>query len=188
MKIADGTERINILTNVYEHCPVYQTESFIFRLVKIEDAEALLKCYSDKDTVLKLNSDYCTSDFFYTTKQEMEQCIKFWLEEYKKQYYVRFAVIPKSENQAVGTIEIFGGEAGVLRIDLAKEYESKNNIIEIVKLAISTFSEDFGIGSIKIKILNTPERIKWLEHLGFVISEKFRPELGYHEFDIMKNR
>ena len=67
---------MNIMINVYEQCPVYKTESFILRLVKIEDAEALLKCYSDKDTVSKMNSDYCTSDFFYTTKNEMEQCIR----------------------------------------------------------------------------------------------------------------
>lgn len=175
------------MINVYECCPIYETESFILRLVKLEDAEALLKCYSDKETVSKLNADYCTSDFFYTTKEEMEQCIRFWLSEYEKQYYVRFAVIPKSENQAVGTIEIFGGENGVLRIDLTKEYDIENHIIEIVKLAINTFSEDFGIGSIKIKTSNTPERVKWLEHLGFVASEKFRPELGYHEFDVEKN-
>lgn len=144
------------MLNIYEHCPVYETESFVLRLVTLEDAEALLKCYSDKDMVLKMNSDYCTSDFFYTTKEEMEQCIKFWLEEYEKQYYVRFAVIPKSEN----------------------------NIIEIVMLVIHTFSGDFGIGSIKIKTANTPGRIKWLEALGFVVSKNFRPELGYHEFDI----
>ena len=144
------------MLNIYEHCPVYETESFVLHLVTLEDAEALLKCYSDKDMVLKMNSDYCTSDFFYTTKEEMEQCIKFWLEEYEKQYYVRFAVIPKSEN----------------------------NIIEIVMLVIHTFSGDFGIGSIKIKTANTPGRIKWLEALGFVVSKNFRPELGYHEFDI----
>ncbi len=174
------------MINVYERCPVYETESFLFRLVKLDDAEALLKCYSDKENVSKLNCDYCTSDFFYTTKEEMEQCIKFWLDEYKKQYYVRFAVISKLENQAVGTIEIFGGEAGVLRIDLAEEYDIMNNIIEIVQLVINKLSGDFGIGSIKIKTANTPKRIKWLEDLGFVKSEKFRPELGYHEFDVIQ--
>ena len=172
------------MLNIYEHCPIYETESFVLRLVRLEDAEALLTCYSDKEMVSQMNSDYCTSDFFYTTKEEMEQCIKFWLEEYEKKYYVRFAVIPKAENQVVGTVEIFGGEAGVLRIDLAKEYETEKTIIEIVKLAIYTFSEDFRIESIKIKTANTPERIKWLEALGFVVSKNFRPELGYHEFDI----
>ena len=127
-----------------------------------------------------------TIEEIYTTKEEMEHCIKFWLDEYEKKYYVRFAVIPKAESQAVGTVEIFGGEAGILRIDLAKEYDTKNGITEIVRLAISRFSEDFGIGNIKVKTANTPERIKWLENLGFVISEKFRPELGYHEFNIVK--
>ena len=116
----------------------------------------------------------------------MEQCIKYWLEEYKKKYYVRFAVIPKSNGEAVGTVEIFGGEAGVLRIDLAREYDTKNSIIEIIKLAIDRFSEDFDIGSIKIKTVNTPERIEWLENYGFIRSETFRPELGYHELDIKK--
>ena len=75
------------MINVYENCPIYETESFILRLVKIEDAEDLLKCYSDKETVSKLNADNCTSNFYYQTKAEMEQCIKYWLEEYKNQYY-----------------------------------------------------------------------------------------------------
>jgi len=174
------------LINVYENCPIYETESFILRLVKIEDAEDLLKCYSDKETVSKLNADNCTSNFYYQTKAEMEQCIKYWLEEYKNQYYVRFAVVPKSKEQAVGTVEIFGGKDGVLRIDLAKEYERENSIVEIGKLAINKFAKDFGIGSIKIKTANVPERIKWLEQLGFIQSKTFRPELGYHEYDIVK--
>ena len=40
-------------------------------------------------------------------------------------------------------IEIEKG--AVLRIDLAKEYETENNIIEIVMLVIHTFSGDFGM-------------------------------------------
>ena len=76
---------------------------------------------------------------------------------------------------------------GFLTIDLlAEEYDIMNNIIEIVQLVINKLSGDFGIGSIKIKTANTPERIKWLEDLGFVKSEKFRPELGYHEFDVIQ--
>ena len=71
------------MKNVYEQCPIYETKSFILRLVKLEDAEDLLACYSDKDNVSKLNSDFCTSDFYYSTVSEMEDCIKFWLEEYQ---------------------------------------------------------------------------------------------------------
>ena len=59
------------MINVYDYCPIYETESFLFRLVRLEDAEALLKCYSDKEIVSKMNSDYCTSDFYYSTVEEM---------------------------------------------------------------------------------------------------------------------
>ena len=31
------------MKNIYEQCPTYETESFLLRLVKIEDAEAKKK-------------------------------------------------------------------------------------------------------------------------------------------------
>ena len=171
------------MINVYEQCPIYETESFVLRLVKSEDAKALLSCYSDKENTKKFNSDYCTSDFYYTTEEEMRHCIRFWLDEYEKKYYVRFAIIPKLENQAIGTVEIFGGDSGVLRIDLARKYNSEDKFIEIVRLAIDSFINDFDIGSIKIKTSNIQERISCLESLGFIPSKTFRNDLGYHEYN-----
>lgn len=171
------------MKNIYEKCPVYETESFNLRIVKLEDAEALLACYSDKENVKKLNSDYCTSDFYYSTVEEMEQCIRFWLEEYKKQYYVRFALIPKSMNQAIGTVEIFGGDYGVLRVDMAQKYDNEQYFNEIIHLAVDTFIDDFGIGSIKIKTSNIPSKINCLEKIGFIPSKTFRNDLGYHEYN-----
>ena len=29
------------MVNVYEQCPIYETESFVLRLVRLEDAKAL---------------------------------------------------------------------------------------------------------------------------------------------------
>lgn len=69
------------MKNVYEQCPIYKTDSFILRLVELEDAKDLLACYSDRDVISKCNADYCTSDFYYTTIEQMEDCIRFWLEE-----------------------------------------------------------------------------------------------------------
>lgn len=172
------------MKNVYEKCPVYETDSFILRQVKLEDARDLLDCYSDRENVAKLNADCCTSDFYYTTLEQMEDCIRFWLREYEKHYYVRFAVVPKVKGCPVGTVEIFGGEAGVLRIDLAAEYHTERNITELAGLAIEQFAEDFGVGSIKIKTSNIPEWVAGLERLGFVPSKTFRPESGYHEYDV----
>ena len=159
--------RAVIMKNIYEQCPTYETESFILRMVKIEDAADLLCCYSDRENVKTFNADFCTSDFYYSTVEEMENCIRFWLEEYQKQYYVRFSVIPTSNNKAIGTVEIFGGEAGVLRIDLSSEYNTENSFTEIIKLAIEQFIDDFKIDSIKIKTLNISEKINCIEALGF---------------------
>ena len=58
--------------NIYQTCPEYQTETFRLRLVRPEDAEALLDCYSDPDVVSRANADNCTSDFYYTTLEQME--------------------------------------------------------------------------------------------------------------------
>ena len=172
------------MKNIYEQCPTYETESFILRMVKLEDAEDLLCCYSDRDNVKKFNADFCTSDFYYSTVEEMGNCIRFWLEEYKKQYYVRLAVIPKNNNRAIGTVEIFGGEAGVLRIDLSSGYNTEKSFAEIIKLTIEQFIDDFGIASVKIKTSNIPEKINCIENFGFVPSETYRTELGYHEYNI----
>lgn len=169
------------VVNVYEKCPVYETDSFRLRLVTIEDAQALLVCYSDPESVSRLNTDFCTSDFYYTSIEEMTACIKFWLKEYEEHRYVRFAVVPKISGSAVGTVEIFGGEAGILRIDLAADYEKEIYIEEILRLAVLHLIRDFRIGSLKIKTANTPERIPLLKKYGFVPSKTFRPELVYYE-------
>lgn len=167
--------------NPYEKCPEYETKSFKLRLVNKNDAEALLKCYSDKKAVLKINADNCTSDFYYTSLEQMKECIDSWLYQYQKQDYVRFSIIPKVTNKAVGTVEIFGGEIGVLRIDISSEYEKEMYIEEIVKLAVLSFISDFEIDSLKIKVSNTPERVKLLKSYGFEPSLTFRKELGYYE-------
>lgn len=172
------------MKNVYEQCPVYETESFILRLVKLDDAEDLLACYSDKDNVGKFNGDFCTSDFYFPTVSEMEDCIKFWLEEYQKQYYVRFSVVNKTDSKAIGTVEIFGGEAGVLRIDLSSKYNTEESFGEILALTIEQFIDDFKIASVKIKTSNIPDKISCIESFGFIPSKTYRIEFGYHEYNV----
>lgn len=171
---------------VYESCPVYETSSFMLRLVKEEDAEDLLCCYSDLQAVAKMNRDFCTSDFYYTTVEQMAACIRFWLEEYRNHVYIRFAVVGKEESRAIGTVEIFGGENGVLRIDMAAAYDTETYIEELLRLAVLEFIGDFRIGSLKIKAVNTPERIPLLRKYGFVPSETFRPGLGYYERPVVR--
>ncbi len=171
---------------IYHTCPVYETASFILRCVQLEDAEALLTCYSDKRAVSKMNADHCTTDFHQTTIEGMEALIKIWLKEYHEHKYVRFSILPKALRCAVGTIEIFGGESGVLRIDIATGYDKNEYIEELIRLAVLHFIRDFQIGSLKIKTSNTPERVPLLKKYGFVPSPSFRPQLGYFERPVIK--
>lgn len=173
--------------NPYEECPEYETGSFILRLVEPSDADCLLVCYSDPVAVARMNTDQCTSNFYYTTREQMKECIDFWLKEYKRKAYVRFSIIPKLTEHAVGTIEIFGGDSGVLRIDIASEYETDPYIEELLYLAVFQFIPDFEIGSLKIKASNTPDRIGLLRKYGFLPSETFRPGMGYYERPQNKN-
>jgi len=170
--------------NVYETCPVYETTSFTLRLVRIEDAKALLSCYSDKLAVSRINADCCTSDFYYTTLTQMEDCIRFWLWSYETHSFVRFSVIPKGNDDPVGTVEIFGGEWGILRIDLETAYDTENYVEELLQLALAHFIRDFQVESLKIKASNTPDRVPLFKKHGLVLSKTFHSELGYYEYPV----
>ena len=168
--------------NPYEECPVYETPSFTLRLVQENDANDLLACYSDPKAVANMNADHCTSDFYYTTHEQMRECIAFWLVEYARGAYVRFSIIAKASGKAVGTVEIFGGEYGVLRIDIATAYETEKYIDEFVTLAMDSFIDDFEIETLVIKAAHTPVRLKVIDKYGFALSQGFRPGAGYYEY------
>lgn len=172
--------------NPYTTNPTYETKSLLLRLVMMEDAQDLLKCYSDLSAVMKMNADNCISNFYYTTLEQMHECIAFWLDEYERQAYVRFSIIPKKLGKAVGTVEIFGsdfptlGRAGVLRIDLASEYEVPQIISELTALAASSFMSDFNVDTILVKSEHTPERTNVFVDYGFAPTDEFRSQSGYY--------
>ncbi|WBW97060.1 GNAT family N-acetyltransferase [Oceanirhabdus sp. W0125-5] len=162
--------------NPYKKCPIYETNKFILRLVEENDAEDLLECYSDSVAVKFFNSDNCTSNFIYKTLDEMKNCIKFWIEEYKNQYYVRFSIVDKTRGKAIGTIEMFAkddyvgeyGKVGVLRLDLATRYEKVEVITEVLDIIEDNFYCDFEVENIITKAIpEAKERVAALKNCGF---------------------
>lgn len=162
--------------SIYEKCPVYESEKFIFRMVEEKDAKDLLDCYSDPKAVKLFNSDNCTSDFFYKTLEEMEECIHFWLDQYKDKYYVRFSIVDKQSNKAIGTIEFYDRKVsykditkvGVQRVDLASKYEKEIFISEIIDIVIDNLCEAFQVEHIITKaIQDAKERILSLNNKNF---------------------
>lgn len=166
--------------DVYEQIPVMESDKFLLREIEDADAEYLLKVYSDKDAVPLFNSDNSVNDFHYVSIEEMKATIAFWKREYQQRYYVRWAIIDKDSNRAIGTIELFNRKAkdyfnncGLLRLDLRSDYEKEDDIEDILAIIIPKTKEMFACEIIATKAITiAKERIKALEHMGFCLSEE----------------
>lgn len=171
------------MISVYESCPVFATERFALRLVRREDAPGLLKVYSDRQAQHYFNSDNCTSDFRFSTLQEMQQCIDMWLWSYQQGHFVRWVIL--TDKRPVGTIEMFrrddgadGQGEGVLRIDLMSMYEFPDVFDELLSVLLPALHEHFGCARILTKALPHMERRRLALVLhGFIPSKK--PLIGH---------
>ncbi|MDQ7094033.1 GNAT family protein [Desulfosporosinus sp. PR] len=161
--------------NVYEVCPVYQTEVVTLKQTTLEDASELLQCYSDEKAVLFFNADNCLDDFHYTTLEQMKKEIKFWCDSYQRREFVRWTVILNDTSEKVGTIEMFNrgtvagiDSCGVLRIDLRSDCENKRIIQDLLEIANRRFYEDFAVKSILTKAIpEARERVCTLRQMGY---------------------
>ncbi len=167
--------------DVYDKIPVLESKDFLLREIdEVKDVEDLLKVYSDKTAVPLFNSDNCVNDFYYVSMKQMKDTIKFWKKEYQKRYYVRWAVIDKNLNQAIGTIELFNrkendyfNNSGLLRLDLRSDYERQDCIENILGIIVPETKELFGCDKVATKAIPiAKERIGALEHMGFCLSEE----------------
>lgn len=117
------------------------SEHFLLRPVEVSDAPNLLRCYSDEEAVERMNADNCTSTFLFRSLSEMEECIRFWQEDGKRTGYIRYAVVDRVDERAVGTCELFPREqlgslknVGLLRLDLMSAYETEEVLTELFAL------------------------------------------------------
>ena len=169
--------------NPYEECPTYETKQFIFRLVEETDSEDLLQCYSDPESARLFNSDNCTSDFIFKSFDEVKNCIKLWLQHYREKYYVRFSIMDKLNERAIGTIEFFAKpvafdeitKVGLLRLDLVSKYEKEESIIEMLETILHNFYDVFEVEHIITKAIpEAEERIAALKNKGFIELENMK--------------
>lgn len=164
------------MSDVYEKCPVFENENYLLRFVEETDVLDLLEVYSDKNALPFFNSDNCNGDnFYYPTEEKMLAAVKFWLFSYSKRYFVRFTVMDKSINKAVGTVELFRRDSGdkfdgdgVLRLDVKSDYEKENILFDIMSVIVPPAFEMFDCTEIITKVLvYAVERIKAVQKFGF---------------------
>ncbi|MFT3950405.1 MAG: N-acetyltransferase [Oscillospiraceae bacterium] len=162
--------------NIYETCPMIENEDFLLRLVTIDDAENLLTVYSDEVAVPIFNSDNCRGDnFHYTTLARMREIIDFWIYSYNEKIFVRFSIIDKRSQTAVGTIELFNrvsqdafNGCGIFRLDLRSDFEKSEIILSILNMIIPPAFELVHCMLIATKAIPTAaERISALNAFGF---------------------
>ena len=170
----------------YINCPTIETDNFVFRLVKKNDAEDLLICYSDPIAQELFNYVNCSSDFRIHAIDEMEEMINYWLNEYSQQAYVRFSIVDKSTKRAIGTIEMFGKlgqykvDRGILRIDVESSYENKTTLFEIINMCVENFYLLFDLKEIATRIIpKAIDRIEALTKNGFQYCDLNDLELNY---------
>ena len=164
------------MKDVYVECLTYKMEMVSLKQTNVDDAEELLKCYSDERSLPLFNSDNCEGDnFYYTTMERMKKAIDFWDFSYKNRYFVRWTIILNSTNEKIGTIEMFHRLAedefnhyGVLRIDLQSKYEIIPIISEILEIVNNNFFEVFEVEAILTKAIpEAKERICSLGQNGY---------------------
>lgn len=169
------------MQDVYKKCPLFEDEKYLLRFVSIDDCLDLLKVYSDKKAVPFFNSDNCGGDnFYYTTEKRMQEAINYWLWEYDRKGFVRWSIVSKDKDEAIGTIELFHRKAhdfftncGLLRLDLRSDYEIQAEIENILSLIIPYTYDLFQCDKIATKAIpDARERINALENLNFSPSNE----------------
>ncbi len=169
------------MQNVYKICPQFENERFLLRLISQDDCNDLLKVYSDKQSVPFFNSDNCNGDdFYYTTMERMKQAIEFWIFSYDNGYFVRWTIVDKKMNEAIGTIELFHRDSedyfnncGLLRLDLRSDYETESEIENILSLIIMPTYDLFYCDKIVTKAVpKAEERIASLKKLNFILPNE----------------
>jgi len=169
----------------YVRCPEFETERFRLRLIKKEDTEQLFEVYRDKDAVLLMNSDHCNDDFYYPTLELMEKAVDFWIYSYQSRWFIRLSIVDKLKFTVIGTIEIFGGGCGVLRIDIAKDYEKLEFLKQLYQLAAKEFFLMVGNERMVTKaITEASERRKALVECGWNSIDQFRQYQDYYELNL----
>lgn len=165
-----------MMKDIYEECPMYKKKLITLRQTTIEDAQELLKCYSDEKAVPFFNSDNCHGDdFHYTTIERMKQAINFWNFSYTNRYFVRWTVILNNTNEKVGSIEMFHRVAddefnhyGILRVDLQSDFETQPVIDDIFEIVNENFYKAFDVKAILTKAIpDAIERITSLVQRGY---------------------
>lgn len=110
----------------------------------------------------------------------MSETLKYWIKFYNQKYFIRFSIVDKKTSTAVGTIEGFGGDIGVLRLDICSDYEKEEYLSELLQYPKDNFKEFFGNKKLVTKAISEAcERRNALTKNQWEYIDSFR---DYHDY------
>ena len=166
--------------NIFEKCPVLESDRFVLRMIEKEDCEDLFRVYSDKNALPFFNSDNCNGDnFYYPTIERMKEAIDFWISAYDNGWFVRLSIMDKATSQVIGTVEVCYrvsedafNNMGILRVDVRSDYEREEALFDIFSLITPQVYDMLGCSEIITKgPIYAVERIKAIQKTGFMKSK-----------------
>ncbi len=167
--------------SVFDYCPAFENNELLIILIDMDDLAGLYKVYSDEDAVPFFNSDNCHGDdFYYPTLEQMKKALKFWVDSYRKKYFVRLTIISKENLEVIGTLEAFHRDSNdaynntcLVRLDLRSDYEEASYVKDIFELIEIPFLNLFNTTTIVTKIpVYANERHEALTSIGYLASDK----------------
>ena len=189
---------MEIFMNIYETCPVLESERFVIRLLQHTDCDDLLTIYSDKNALPFFNSDNCDGDnFYYATKERMAEAIDFWKLSYDNGWFVRLSIVDKTVSGVIGTAELClrvsedeFNHMGILRADVRSDYEQQDMLYDIFSLIAPKLEQMSGCKGVITKVpIYAVERMTAVQKAGFTKSEYYligKTGYAYDGYWIMK--
>lgn len=175
-------------SSIYEDWRSYENEEILLRPVRAEDAQELLRVYSDKEARKLFNIDNFPVPCFFDTLDEMKQELEFYRRSYSRREFVRWSVVEKRTEEVIGTVENFVRSAMdqttgkpsdafhntmILRMDIRSDREKEEVLRPVLHLILETAWDDFACDRMATKAPPfASERRKVLEKAGFEGAEE----------------
>lgn len=151
-----------------------ETERLILRKFKISDDEAMLKYWiADK----KIQSLY--SEPVYTTKAEVDELLKKYINSYQKNDYYRWAIIEKNSGECIGQIAYFLVDSknnfAEIEYCIGSDFQCKGYATEATKAVIQYGFDKINLHKVQIctKTINKPSK-RVIEKCGFTYEGTLR--------------
>ncbi|KIH69773.1 GNAT family N-acetyltransferase [Salinicoccus roseus] len=127
-----------------------ETERLVLRKLTLDDSEAMYNNWASDPEV----TEYLTWPP-HESVEATRQLIGHWMEEYEKDDFYQWAIVPKDLGEPVGTISVVDADdsVGMVHIGycIGKEWWGKGYTTEAFERLISFFFEDVGLNRIESK-------------------------------------